>query len=148
MAAMMPASRSCSSGGRRRRWEGCRVAVEGTQGFFRAGVEGLVAEADLGAGYGEGLPGLQHLARHTATATAAGEAFELGEHGIALLRSVGGCGREAAPRGRLAFELADGRCAGRYCCYQLKRTCYELGNQKVISPPNSLVTFRPTPYRY
>ncbi|ACV34974.1 hypothetical protein [Accumulibacter sp.] len=147
MAAMLPASRSCSSGGRRRRWEGCRVAVEGTQGFFRAGVKGLVAEADLGAGYGEGLQGLQHLARHTATATA-GEAFELGEPGIALLRSVGGCGREAAPRGRLDFELADARCARRYGCYQLKRTCYELGNQKVISPPNSPVTFRPTPYRY
>jgi hypothetical protein len=77
--------------------EGRRVAVEGAEGFFRVGGQPLVPEAGPGAGHGERLQGLQHLDRHAATA--AGEAFDLGELGIALLRPLGGRGGGVAGGG-------------------------------------------------
>jgi hypothetical protein len=51
------------------------------------------------------LQGLQRLARHAATA--AGEAFDLGESGIALLRPLGGRGGVLAGGGDLGEDAVD-----------------------------------------
>ena len=59
-------------------------SVEGGEGFFFGGA---APEASLGAGDGEGLQGLEHLAGQAATAS--GEASQFGELGIALLRPLG-----------------------------------------------------------